>query len=324
MRAFVTGATGFIGGRVVARLRGRGDEVVALVRSPANARELEQLGVELLAGDLDDLESIRRGLEGADACFHIAAVYKVGVPQAERQALIDANVGGTERVLDAAIDAGIMRIVYVSTCNVFGNTHGEVVDETYRRDEAEGFLSAYDESKYRAHLAAEERIARGAPIVVVMPAGVYGPNDHSELGNMIDQTRRGRMLMIPFPDTGIGYVHVDDVADGILLAYDKGRDGESYVLSGTLGTIRDLVEKTAQLSGRRKPRLAMPTPMMKLVAPLGPVVGPLLGYPPNMKELITVSDGVTMWARDDKARRELGFEPRPLDEGLRQTLAASR
>jgi dihydroflavonol-4-reductase len=150
---------------------------------------------------------------------------------------------------------------------------------------------------------------------------VYGPGDHSELGNMINQTRRGRMVLIPFPDTGIGYIHVEDVADGILLAFDKGHLGESYVLSGTLGTIRDLVEKTAQLSGRRKPRLGMPTALMKLVAPAGPVIGPLLGYPPNMKELISVSNGVTMWATDAKARNELGFTPRPLEEGLRQTLA---
>lgn len=320
----MTGATGFIGGHVVRRLRARGDDVVALVRSPAKAGDLRDLGVELVQGDLDDGGALRQGLEGADACFHIAAVYKVGVPASERQALIDANVGGTERVLDAAIDAGVRRILYVSTCNVFGNTHGQVVDESYHRDEAEGFLSAYDESKYRAHLVAEERIARGAPIVMVMPAGVYGPDDHSELGNMIEQTRRGRMIAIPFPDTGIGYVHVDDVADGILLAFEKGRDGESYVLSGTLGTVRDLVQKTAELSGRRKPRLGMPTVAMKLVAPLGPVVGPLLGYPPNVKELITVSDGVTMWATDAKAQEELGFKPRSLDEGLRQTLAASR
>jgi dihydroflavonol-4-reductase len=322
MRAFITGATGFIGGHVARRLRARGDEVVALVRSPEKASALRDLGADLVQGDLDDTDVIRRGLEGADACFHIAAIYKVGIPESERRALIDSNVGGTERVLDAAIEAGTRRIVYVSTCNVFGNTHGEVVDETYRRDEREGFLSAYDESKYRAHLAAEERIARGAPIVIVMPAGVYGPGDHSELGNMIDQTRRGRMLMIPFPHTGIGYVHVDDVADGILLAFDRGRDGESYVLSGTLGTVRDLVQTTAELAGRRKPRLAVPTMIMKLVAPLGPFIGPLLGYPPNMKELITVSDGVTMWATDAKAQEELGFKPRPLREGLQETLAA--
>jgi dihydroflavonol-4-reductase len=202
MRAFVTGATGFIGGHVVRRLRARGDDVVALVRSPEKAAELRDQGVELVQGDLDDPEAIRRGLQGADACFHIAAVYKVGVPAAQRQALIDANVGGTERVLDAAVEAGVQRIVYVSTCNVFGNTHGQVVDEKYRRDEGEGFLSAYDESKYRAHLAAEERIARGAPIVIVMPAGVYGPDDHSELGNMIDQTRGSAMSTSRTSQTG--------------------------------------------------------------------------------------------------------------------------
>jgi dihydroflavonol-4-reductase len=323
MRAFVTGGTGFIGGHVVRRLRERGDDVVALVRSPGKAGALRELGCELVEGDLTDDAAIRRGLEGADACFHIAAVYKVGIPKSEQQAMLQANIDGTARVLDAAIDAGVKRILYVSTCNVFGNTHGKVVDETYRRDEAEGFLSTYDEAKYRAHLVAEDRVAKRAPIVTVMPAGVYGPGDHSELGNMIDQTRRGRLPLIPFGDTGIGAVHVEDVADGIVLAFDKGQDGESYVLSGDLITMRDLVQKTATLSGRRPPRLSMPTPLMRMSAPFGPVVGPLLGFPPNLKELVKVSAGVTMWATDEKARRELGFEPRTLDEGLRETLAAT-
>ncbi len=324
MRAFVTGATGFIGGRVVAKLRERGDEVVALVRSPAKAGPLRELGCELVEGDLGAAQAMQAGMSGCDGAFHLAAVYKVGIPKSEQAEMLRANVDGTINVLDAAIAAGVPRTVYVSTCNVFGNTHGIVVDETYRRDLSEGFLSTYDQAKYRAHEVAEQRIAAGAPILVVQPAAVYGPGDHSELGTMIEQTARGRMLMIPFGAMGIGFVHVDDVADGILLAFDKGELGESYVLSGELATMKDLVQETAFLAGRHVPRLPMPTLAMKLSAPLGFVIGPLLGFPPNLRELIAASEGVTYWASDAKARRKLGFSPRPLEQGLRDTLAANQ
>ena len=204
---------------------------------------------------------------------------------------------------------------------MFGDTHRKVVDETYHRNLAEGFLSTYDEAKYRAHEVAEDRIAKGAPIVIVQPAGVYGPGDHSELGTVIEQVRKGRMLMIPFADMGIGLNHVDDVAAGILLAFDKGRIGESYVLAGELVTMRDLAQRTARIAGRREPKLAMPTVLMKLSAPLAPRVGPMLGLPPNLREVIRASDGVTYWASDAKARRELGFSPRSLDQGLSDTAA---
>src|SRR5436190_8938892 len=120
MRAFVTGGTGFIGGRVVRKLRERGDDVVALVRSPDRGRELRELGAELVQGDLSDAGPIRQGMERCDSAFHAAAVYKVGIPKSEREPMYDANVRGTERVLDSAIDAGVGRIVYLSTVNVFG------------------------------------------------------------------------------------------------------------------------------------------------------------------------------------------------------------
>ncbi len=323
MRAFVTGATGFIGGHVVRRLRERGDEVVALVRSPDKASELRQLGCELVKGDLSDEAAIRKGVHGCQSVFHVGAVYKVGIPKSEREPMFDANVRGTERVLDAAHSAGAQRIVYVSTVNIFGDTHGELVDEDYRRDEGEGFLSAYDETKYRSHLVAEDRIAKGYPVVTVQPGGVYGPNDHSEIGNMIEQAQTGKLKLKMFPNMGLMFVHVDDVADGILLAHDKGRIGESYVLSGERNTMGGLVDKVCELSDRSPPRLTMPPVLMKLSAPLGPLIAPLMGFPPNLRELIKISDGVTYWAKDDKARRELGFAPRDLDTGLKQTLAAS-
>jgi dihydroflavonol-4-reductase len=323
MRAFLTGATGFIGGHVARKLRKRGDDVVALVRSPGKASELRELGCELVPGDLSDEPAIRKGVEGCDSVFHIGAVYKVGVPKSEHESMWDANVRGTERVLDAAQAAGARRIVYVSTVNVFGDTHGEVVDETYRRDEAEGFLSCYDETKYRSHLVAEDRVAKGYPVVTVQPGGVYGPNDPSELGNMIDQARTGKLRLKMFPTMGLMFVHVDDVAEGILLAHDKGEVGQSYVLSGERNTMGGLVDRVCRLSDRNPPRLTMPSTLIKLSAPLGPVIGPLMGFPPNLGELIRISDGVTYWATDAKARRDLGFAPRDLDTGLKQTLAAA-
>ncbi len=193
--------------------------------------------------------------------------------------MIDTNVHGTERVLDAAHDAGVARIVYVSTVNVFGNTDGQVVDETYRRDESEGFLSYYDETKYRSHQVAEDRIGRGYPIVIVQPGGVYGPDDHSEVGNMIDQASTGKLKAKAFPDMGLMLVYVEDVADGVLLAYDKGEIGESYVLSGEQTTMGEIVDKAAAIAGRKPPRMTMPTLMIKASAPLGPLRRPRAGLP---------------------------------------------
>jgi dihydroflavonol-4-reductase len=321
MKAFVTGGTGFIGGRLVEKLRARGDDVAALVRTPSKASRLRELGCELREGDLTSAEAIRRGVDGSDSVFHVAAVYKVGIPRSERTAMYEANVHGTERVLDAAIEAGAKRIVYVSTVGIFGNTGGKVVDESYERA-ANGFLSCYEETKYLSHQVARERIANGAPIVIVQPGGVYGPGDHSELGNMIEQTRTGKLRMMMFPDLGFNLVHVDDVADGILLAHDRGKVGQSYVLGGQIATMRDLIEKTAELSGRKAPKRELPPAMMKLAIPIGPVVGKLMGFPPNLAELIKTSDGVTFWASHEKAQQELGYAPRDLETGLRETLIA--
>lgn len=319
MKAFVTGGTGFIGQRVVEKLRSRGDEVVALVRSPGKAAPLLDAGATLVEGDLADEQAIRQGVDGADAVFHVGAAYKVGIPKSEHEELWDANVEGTRRVLDAAIAAGVPRIVYVSTGNVFGNTRGQVVDETYERD-GEDFVSYYDETKYRAHQIAKERIAAGAPIVIVQPGVVYGPGDHSEVGNVINKVAKGKLPAKAFTDAGFTMVYVDDVADGILLAHDKGRIGESYAIGGERVRMGELIDRVAQTAGRKPPRFTMPTGAMKLLAPLGPVLGPVMDLPRNMKEAISASDGVTYWFRDDKARSELGYTSRDLDTGLKQTL----
>lgn len=321
MRAFVTGATGFIGGRLVERLRERGDEVVALLRSPGKGARLRELGCELARGDLGDRDSIRRAVPGCDAAFHVAADYRVGIPRSEHPAMFDANVLGTERVLDSAQEAGVRRIVYVSTIGAFGNTHGKVVDESYGHP-GTGFLSYYEETKVLAHRAAEDRMDKGAPVIVVMPGGVYGPGDTSDLGQLMSRVRTGRLPGRMYPETGFNWVHVDDVVQGILLAYDRGRVGEQYVLGGELGTMGDMIDAVAEAAGRRAPRWRWPSPLIKMGIPFGRVLGPMLGLGPNLRELIRAGQGVTYWANHDKAIRELGYAPRDLKTGIGETVRA--
>ena len=318
MRAFVTGGTGFLGSRVVARLRERGDEVLALVRAPERARGLD---ARLVRGDLSDRARLAEAMHGCDAVFHAAARYDVGVPSSERGAMVSANVTGTENVLDAAGDAGVARIVYVSTVNAFGNTRGRIVDETYEREPGD-WLSVYDETKYLAHRAAVERIGRGAPIVIVQPGAIYGPDDHSELGGQLEQMRSGKLRVMALAGVGVNAVYVDDAAEGILLAHDHGRTGESYVLGGRITTLREMIETTARLAGRRPPRLTVPAWLLRAMIPLGPLIGRAMGVGPNLGELISASDGVTYWATDEKARRELGYSPRDLEQGLRDLASA--
>jgi dihydroflavonol-4-reductase len=321
VKAFVTGGTGFIGSRVVKRLRDRGDDVVVLARSPEKAAGLD---AEVVQGDLSDADAIHRGVQGCDAVFHIAADYRVGMPKSKRESMYDSNVRGTERVLDAAADAGVDRIVYVSTVNAFGNTNGRTVDETYSRDEADGFVSYYDETKYRAHKLAQERAATGVPVVIVQPGSVYGPGDRALVGQMIEQASTGKMPAKAFPELGLNMVHVDDVADGILLAYAKGRVGESYVLGGQLTTQGELIQKAAEIGGKKPPRMTVPPVVLKSMIPIGRFVGPAMGLPPNFREMISAAHNVTYLAKDDKARSELGYQPRDLDTGLRQTIEGGR
>jgi nucleoside-diphosphate-sugar epimerase len=321
MKVFVTGATGFIGGEVARQLRQRGDDVVCLVRSPGKATKLTELGCATVAGDLGDREALRSGMEGCDAVIHAAAMYEVGIPKSQHPAMYEANVVGTENVLGAARDAGIAKIVYVSTCGAFGNTHHETVDETYEHP-CEDFTSYYEQTKVEAHKVAKRMIAEGLPCAVVQPGGVYGPGDTSQLGDLLEQFLSGKLPMIPFPELGICLAHVEDTAAGIVLALDKGRTGEAYVIAGPATTMRGAVETVAKVSGRKAPKRAVPTGLMKAMTPIGPLVGKLMGQPPNLRELISSADGVTFWATNEKAVKELGFAPRGIEDGLRQTLEA--
>jgi len=311
VRAFVTGATGFVGGRLAARLRERGDEVVALVRDPAKAGRLHELGCTIVEGDLSSRNALASAINGCDAVFHVAAIYRNGVRKSDRDLLVAANVTGTENVLDAAVDATAARIVYVSSNVAFGDTHGRVVDETYEAPDGE-YVSLYHETKALAHRAARERIARGAPIVVVQPGGIYGPGDHTAISGMLERGVRGKRVVLPFGGVGLNWVYVDDAVEGILLAHDRGQIGESYVLGGELGTLRDAVERAFDAGGHKARIVPVPTWVVRLATPLGPLLGL------SVADLVSASDGVTYWGRDDKARRELGYAPRDLESGLRE------
>jgi dihydroflavonol-4-reductase len=197
MRAVITGGAGFVGRAIVARLAERGDHVVALVRDPTRAAFLTGPSVELVRSDLSDTAALAASMVGADALVHAAGSYRVGLRRSERPAMWAANVGTTERVLDAAHAAGVPRLVYVSTNNVLGNTHGTKPDENYRRPAGEGFLSWYDETKVRAEEAVEQRIAAGAPVVIVRPGQVYGPHDHSEASAQLALAHAGRLRYVP-------------------------------------------------------------------------------------------------------------------------------
>jgi nucleoside-diphosphate-sugar epimerase len=319
VRVFVTGATGFIGGRVARQLRDRGDEVVCLVRRPEKASALTHDGCELVSGDLGDPDVLRKAMEGCDGAIHAAAMYEVGIPESQHPAMYEANVVGTRNVLEAARDAGLPKIVYVSTCGAFGNTHHEIVDETYRHP-GDHYTSYYEQTKVEAHRLADQMVEEGLPCVIVQPGGVYGPGDTSQLGDLVEQFLGGKMPLIPFPELGICLAHVDDTAEGILLALDKGTPGETYVLAGPPTTMRDAIGIVAGVSGRKAPKRAVPTALMKAMAPFGPLVGKMMNQPPNLRELITSADNVTFWATNEKAARELGFDPRPIEEGIRQTL----
>jgi nucleoside-diphosphate-sugar epimerase len=322
VKVFLTGGTGFIGGEVARQLRGRGDEVVALVRSPGKAANLRELGCDLVEGDLGDSAALRNGIEGCEAVIHAAAIYEVGISAKQRPVMWEANVAGTERVMKAALEAGVPRIVYVSTVGIFGNTRKQVVDETYRNPETD-FTSYYEETKLEAHKQVERMIAeQNLPAVIVQPGGVYGPGDTSQVADLLEQFFAGKLPLLPFPELGICMTHVEDIAGGVLLALDKGTLGEAYVISGPATTMREAVETVARISGRKAPKRNLPTGLMKMMIPFGPVVGKVMGQPPNLRELITSGDNVTFWASYDKAQRELGYSPRGMDEGLRDTLAA--
>ncbi len=323
MRVFVTGGAGFIGRAFVRLLLARGDAVTCAVRDPDRVAALGGEGARLVAGDLSDAASLASDMAGHDAVVHIAGMYRIGIRPDERPAMWDANVGATERVLDAAIATGIARIVHISTANVYGNTNGLIVDESFERDLSRGWLSYYDETKYRAHEAAETRIATGAPIVIALPGGVYGRGDHFEAGRQLERAYQGRLQYFAFGRSGLAWTHVDDVAEGLLRLVDRGRLGQAYNLAGEPLLLRDAIAAAARVGGHRPPRIEVPTGLLRALVPLGPAVAAAMGLPANLAEVISASEGVTYWVSSARASAELGFTARDFAVGVRDAFGPS-
>ena len=318
MRFFVTGGTGFIGGHLVAKLIARGDQVTCLVRNPAKATSLTQQGVTLVKGDVSDRAVMREAMRGVDGVFHIAALYKLGIEFKDQMAA--ANVAGTRNTLEAAIEAGVPKIVYTSTVGVFGNTHGKIVDESYRV-ERQGLASEYERTKWAAHYEVAVPLQqKGAPIVIVQPGGVTGPGDTSPL-SMVYDLYLNRMPLMMGPLAGITVAHVDDIAGGHILAMEKGRNGESYILAGTALTYKQMMEMWQSICGIPAPKIWLPGWTASFSAQL---VGELerlfkLNLTLSSEALITQAD-YTYYGTSDKARRELDWQPRPMEQTFKEVL----
>ncbi|MCP4422197.1 MAG: NAD-dependent epimerase/dehydratase family protein [Chloroflexi bacterium] len=315
MIAFLTGGSGFIGQHVVQKLVARGDTVRALARSEESASILRQLGATVFMGDITDSASLRPAMEGCDVVFHIAAWYKLGAPDWIKAEAI--NVGGTRRVLRLAHELGIPKIVYTSTVAVFGDTHGQLVDESYYQEGP--FLTEYNRTKWLAHYkVALPLIEKGAPIVIVMPGVVYGSGDTSFAAQMMRLFYRG-MPVLPGADLTVTYAHVEDIADGHLLAADKGEVGESYVLAGPSIPLNEMVDFWAHLMGRKSPSVRIAGRPLRKFAPLMGAVGNIVPLPSLFSAEAVGSLGATYMARSDKARTKLGWTTRPLQTGMLET-----
>jgi len=320
MRALVTGASGFVGSAVARVLLEAGYQVRALTRPSSDRRNLAGLDLELAEGDVREPASLEGALAGCEVLFHVAADYRLWTP--EPGALYASNVAGTRNLLEAALDAGVERIVYTSSVAVLGlHPDGRPADEDTPVTLAD-MIGHYKRSKFLAEAEVRRLIeARGAPVVIVNPSTPVGPRDvkPTPTGQVIVDAARGRMPA--YVDTGLNVAHVDDVARGHLLALQRGRVGDRYILGGENLTLREILEVVAGLVGRRPPRLRLPHQVVLPVAYAAQAWARLRsGVPPR----VTV-DGVRMSRKrmfftSEKARRELGYAPRSATEGLRDAV----
>jgi nucleoside-diphosphate-sugar epimerase len=313
---FLTGATGFIGGRVARQLVEGGDKVIAVVRSPSKAQDLADLGVEIHQGDVTEKQSMRGPMNGVDGVFHIAGWYKIGVRDTGDGQRI--NVDGTRNVLELMRELGIPKGVYTSTLAVNSDTHGRVVDETYQYDGPQ--LSVYDQTKWQAHQIAEQFIRAGLPLVIVQPGLVYGPGDTSAVRAALVQYLQRQLPMI-VRQSAFAWALVDDIARGHILAMRRGKPGESYIIGGQISTFEDAIELAEQITGVPAPRLRLNPGVVKALSNVMGLVEKLAPLPEEYSaEYLRINAGVTYLGDNAKARRELGYSPRPLAEGLEETL----
>ncbi len=316
MRYLVTGGTGFIGGKLARELLRRDHQVVTVARNPDNAADLAALGVEIHKGDITDKNSLRAPMTGVDGLFHLAAWYKVGARNTRMA--YDINVNGTRNVLEMMRELGIPKGVYTSTLAIYGDTHGRVADESTPMPET--FDVEYDRTKALAHFeVALPMMREGLPLVIVQPGMVYGPDDTSILRQTLLMYLR-RQLPLVSTVAAYAWAHVDDIVEGHILALDKGKSGESYIIAGEIKSLADALALAEQITGVPVSGMRVGAPLLTIMTGVMSIVGRVIPLPETMASETLRSINATYIGSNAKARQELGYSPRPLEIGLRETL----
>lgn len=321
---FLTGATGYIGGHTARVLLARGYEVIAYCRSVERAQPLVDLGCKAAFGDLANEDALYKGMASADAAVHAAADVQVGI--VDPKAMWETNVGGTVRAVKAAAARGLERIVVVSSVDHFGGTRGRWIDETFRHKGR--FATVYEFTKHHATAAAfKMQREENLPLSVVYPGRAIGPADPN-FGALWDLYVRRRLLALAGARTFASYAAVEDMADGIVRALERGRAGEGYILAESSHTLAGVFALAERLTGIPAPRIHIPDGVAKRGARIvqwlfrntnwiPPVKG---GQPPVSVELVRGAIELSARHAADKARAELGWSPRPFEEVLARTL----
>ncbi len=318
MRALLTGATGFVGGHLLAALLEGGARVRCLVRPTSPRRNLEGREVEVAAGDLRDYEPLRRALEGCDAVFHCAADYRLYTRRPEE--MYASNVAGTRNVLRAAADAGVSRVVYTSSVGALGlEPDGGAAIETTPVT-IDDMVGHYKRSKFLAERVAEEWAAKGLPVVIVNPSTPVGDGD-------LKPTATGRVVLDflnrktpAYVETGLNLIDVRDVAAGHLLAAEKGRPGEKYILGNRNMSLREIFETLSKLTGLPAPRWKLPHWIPLAAAAVDTSVARLRGGEPSVPLEAVRLARYKMYFDAGKAVRELGLPQTPVEEALRRAI----
>lgn len=320
MTTLVTGATGFVGSAVARVLAARGHELRLLVRQSSDRRNLAELKAEVVTGDLTDAASLRRAAAGCRYVVHVAADYRVWVPNPD--AMLRANVDGAVAMVRAAADAGAERIVHCSSVAALGQIgDGTPADEATPTNEAD-FVGIYKRSKYLAERAVLELAERDSlPVVVVNPAAPVGPRDikPTPTGKMILDAAAGRMPA--YIDTGLNIVHVDDVAEGHVLALEKGTIGQRYVLGGENMALKDILRLVADVVHRRPPFIRLPEAVVWPAALVMEKLADITGIAPMMTRDHLKMARKKMYFSSAKAKAELGYAPRPVRSAVEDAVS---
>ncbi|MBC8337587.1 MAG: NAD-dependent epimerase/dehydratase family protein [Rhodospirillales bacterium] len=312
----LTGATGFVGSAVLRKLLERGHSVRALVRPSSDSSNLEGLSVDIAEGDLQAPETLKPALQGCTGLFHVAADYRLWAP--DPRPMFQANVDGTRILLATAGDCGVERIVYTSSVAVLGILPGDGLADEETPVTFGDMIGPYKQSKFLAEQEVRKLVEdRGLPVVIVNPSTPIGPRDikPTPTGRMIVEAASGRMPA--YVDTGLNVAHVDDVAEGHLLAFEKGVIGERYVLGGQNMTLREILAAIADITGGKAPRMKIPHDLILPFAWLAEGWARMTGG----REPFATVDGLKMAKKKmffshAKACRDLGYDPRPAKHAL--------